>query len=283
MAKTLHKMAAAVLAGSMLFAAGSVFAAGSQNQDASSLKARVAAQQARHQAQLESMGGAGSRAESAGVKAAGPDRKVVADTVLDAEIIGYEQGDVYLLQDAGGKTVRADLGKNGGRLWRLTPMKFSGTFVQDESGRLFKMAKVEYEDPNDGGGKLNGAGRMAVKNLNREGDPALYHQGQVPTDNPTYITQNLAGVTDLGEYREMSVSDLNQAASGTKAMLVGRPVETVSPDKVMTFWDRGNDPFYVLMNGGFIPLGQRCYLYGTVRRGADNVTYLSLEEVESIQ
>lgn len=37
------------------------------------------------------------------------------------------------------------------------------------------------------------------------------------------------------------------------------------------------------MNGGFIPLGQRCYLYGTVRRGADNVTYLSLEEVESIQ
>ena len=283
MAKMLHKMAAAVLAGSMLFAAGSVFAAESHTQDASSLKARVAAQQARNQAQLESLGGAGSsRAEKAGVKAE-PNRKVYADTVLNAEIISYEQENIYILEEGNGNTVRADLGKNGGRLWRLTPMQFSGTFVQDANGRLFKMAKVEYKDPKDGDGHLRGQGRMATKSINREGDPALYHTGQVPTDNSTFITQNLVGVTDLSKYSEMSVADINQAASGTKAMLVGRPVETVSPDKVMTFWDRDNQPFYVLMNGGFIPLGQRCFLYGTVRRGADNVTYLSLDQVDSIQ
>ncbi len=249
---TLKKIAALALAGCVV--CGSVFAASSEEK---------AAEKSR--------------------KAAARNEKVVADTVLFAEIIGYESGNVYILEEGNGNTVRADLGKNGGRLWRLTPMKFSGAFVQDSRGRLFKMTRVDYKDPKDGDKHLRGEGRMAVRNLKRDGDPALYHPDQVPTDNSSYITQNLAGVTDLSQYTEMNVMELNQAASGTKAAVIGRPVETVSPDKVMKFWDRDNNPFYVLMNGGFIPLGQRAFLYGTVRRGSDNVTYLSLEQVDSIQ
>ena len=74
-----------------------------------------------------------------------------------------------------------------------------------------------------------------------------------------------------------------KVSADSKVTLIGRPIKTIVKDKEMLFWDQANKPFRVVMNGAFIPLGQRCYLYGTVRRGEDNVTYLSLEEVESIQ
>ena len=206
------------------------------------------------------------------------------DTVLHAEIVGYEQGNVYLLDEGNGPLVRADLGENGGRLWRLTPMKFSGTFVQDAKGRLFKMGKVEYKDPIENPRRRRGKDKAATTStVTQKGDEALYRGKQVPTDNATYITQNLAGVTDTSAYREVGVREMNQAPVGTKVTLVGRPIETVTKDKVMKFWDRGNNPFYVLMNGGFIPLGQRSLLYGSVGRGNDGVTYLSLEKIDSIQ
>ena len=279
MAKTLHKIAAAVLAGCMLFGTASVWAAPATDRDVAKLEAKAAKQQAKEAKKLAKQQAKQQKKLEKAEKA----RKVVADTVLYAEIIGYEQGNVYLLEDGNGDTVRADLGENGGRLWRLTPMKFSGTFGQDTTGRLFKMVSVEYKDPKYGNEHLRGQGTMSVTSHSKAGDAALYRGKQVPTDNSNYITQNLSGVSDVSAYRKMAAAELNNSAVGTKASLVGRPIETVSKDKVMKFWDRGNNPFYVFMNGGFIPLGQRCLLYGTVSRANDGTKYLSLEKVDSIQ
>lgn len=279
MANMMHKMAALALAGCMLFgSAGDVLAAA--NGQAASASAQTVKQQEKAAKK------AAKEREKAARRAAkeAKRQKFAMDTVLHAEIVGYEQGNVYLLDEGNGPLVRADLGENGGRLWRLTPMKFSGTFVQDAKGRLFKMGKVEYKDPIENPRRRRGKDKAATAStVTQKGDEALYRGKQVPTDNATYITQNLAGVTDTSAYREVGVREMNQAPVGTKVTLVGRPIETVTKDKVMKFWDRGNNPFYVLMNGGFIPLGQRSLLYGSVGRGNDGVTYLSLEKIDSIQ
>ena len=279
MANMMHKMAALALAGCMLFgSAGDVLAAA--NGQAASASAQTVKQQEKAAKK------AAKEREKAARRAAkeAKRQKFAMDTVLHAEIVGYEQGNVYLLDEGNGPLVRADLGENGGRLWRLTPMKFSGTFVQDAKGRLFKMGKVEYKDPIENPRRRRGKDKAATTTtVTQKGDEALYRGKQVPTDNATYITQNLAGVTDTSAYREVGVREMNQAPVGTKVTLVGRPIETVTKDKVMKFWDRGNNPFYVLMNGGFIPLGQRSLLYGSVGRGNDGVTYLSLEKIDSIQ
>jgi len=290
MANMMHKMAALALAGCMLFgSAGDVVAA------ANGQAARASAQTVKQQEKAakkaakerEKAARRAAREQEKAAKRAAKEakrQKFAMDTVLHAEIVGYEQGNVYLLDEGNGPMIRADLGENGGRLWRLTPMKFSGTFVQDAKGRLFKMGKVEYKDPIENPRRRRGKEKAATTStVTQKGDEALYRGKQVPTDNATYITQNLAGVTDTSAYREVGVREMNQAPVGTKVTLVGRPIETVTKDKVMKFWDRGNNPFYVLMNGGFIPLGQRSLLYGSVGRGNDGVTYLSLEKIDSIQ
>lgn len=290
MAKMLHKMAAAVLTGCMLLGTASVWAAPVTDRAAAKMETRAAKQQekaakklARQQAKQQKKIEKQRAKQQRLLAKAEKERKVTADTILYAEIVGYEQGNIYLLDEGNGRTLRADLGKNGGRLWRLTPMKFSGTFVQDDKGRLFKMVRVDYKDPKDGDRKLQSRKRMSTSTQSQNGDAALYHASQVPTDNSNYITQNLAGVSDLSVYQKMSVVEMNRSAVGTKVSLVGRPIETVQKDKVMKFMDRGNHPFYVLMNGGFIPLGQRSLLYGAVGRDNDGVTYLSLEQIDSVQ
>ena len=216
MAKTLHKIAAAVLAGCMLFGTASVWAAPATDRDVAKLEAKAAKQQAKEAKKLAKQQAKQQKKLEKAEKA----RKVVADTVLYAEIIGYEQGNVYLLEDGNGDTVRADLGENGGRL--------SGTFGQDTTGRLFKMVSVEYKDPKYGNEHLRGQGTMSVTSHSKAGDAALYRGKQVPTDNSNYITQNLSGVSDVSAYRKMAAAELNNSAVGTKASLVGRPIETVS-------------------------------------------------------
>ena len=291
MANMMHKMAALALAGCMLFGtAGNALAEANDQASARAAAQTVKQQEKAAQRAAKEREKAARRATRAQEKAAkkaakeAKHQKVAMDTVLHAEIVGYEQGNVYLLDEGNSGIVRADLGENGGRLWRLTPMKFSGTFVDDAKGRLFKMGKVEFNDPIENTSRRKGQAKTATtSSVTHNGDEALYRGKQVPTDNSSYITQNLAGVTDVSEYREMGVREMNQAPVGTKVTLIGRPIETVTKDKVMKFWDRVNNPFYVLMNGGFIPLGQRSMLYGSVGRGNDGVTYLSLEKIESIQ
>ena len=67
--------------------------------------------------------------------------------IINGQITRFEAGQIWIIEQANGAKIRADLGKHGGRLWRLKEMEFTGKFTQDEKGPLFKMDKVKFEDP----------------------------------------------------------------------------------------------------------------------------------------
>lgn len=219
-----------------------------------------------------------------GVMAA-PKAEDKGNIVINGQITTFEAGRIWIIEQADGTKIRADLGKHGGRLWRLKEMEFTGKFIQDEKGTLFKMDKVKFEDPVVDERKMRkGDGNQAaVSKVQDDRDVAFYYPDQVPTDNKTYITQNMKGVTDLSAYRETTSEQLANAAADDKVRLIGRPIKTIVKDEEMLFWDRENKPFRVIMNGAFIPLGQRSFVYGRVTRDADGVQRLSLDMVESIE
>ena len=74
-----------------------------------------------------------------------------------------------------------------------------------------------------------------------------------------------------------------KVSANSKVTLIGRPIKTIVKDKEMLFWDQANKPFRVVMNGAFIPLGQRSFVYGRVVDAAGGVPRLSLDIVESIE
>ena len=47
--------------------------------------------------------------------------------------------------------------------------------------------------------------------------------------------------------------------------VVIRPIKTIEKDTLMEFWNIRNAKVNVYMNGAYVPLGQRCTIYGTVR------------------
>ena len=205
--------------------------------------------------------------------------------IINGQITRFEAGQIWIIEQANGAKIRADLGKHGGRLWRLKEMEFTGTFVQDAKGQLFKMDKVKFEDPaiderlNRPGNRNN----AAVTKAQDDRDVAFYYPNQVPTDNKTYITQNVKGVSDLSVYQETTSEQMMKVGINSKVTLVGRPIKTIVKDKEMLFWDQANKPFRVVMNGAFIPLGQRSFVYGRVVDAAGGVPRLSLDMVESIE
>ena len=81
----------------------------------------------------------------------------------------------------------------------------------------------------------------------------------------------------------MTSEQMKSADANTKVTLIGRPIKTIVKDQEMLFWDQANKPFRVVMNGAFIPLGQRSFVYGILTGNADGVPRLSLDKVESIE
>ena len=146
------------------------------------------------------------------------------------------------------------------------------------------MDKVKFQDPavDERLMRKGNGNNAAVTKVQDDRDVAFYYPDQVPTDNKTYITQNVAGVGDLSVYREITAEQLLNAETDTKVRLIGRPIQTVIKDKEMLFWDQANKPFRVIMNGAFIPLGQRSFVYGTLINNG-GVPRMSLEMVESIE
>ena len=208
-----------------------------------------------------------------------------ANTVINGQITGFEAGQIWIIEQADGTKVRADLGKHGGRLWRLKEMEFTGSFVRDAKGPLFLMEKVKFEDPavDERLNRPGNGNQAAVSKVQDDRDVAFYYPDQVPTDNKTYITQNVKGVSDLSAYRETTAEQMKNVSANSKVTLIGRPIKTIVKDQEMLFWDQANKPFRVVMNGAFIPLGQRSFVYGTLTGGGDGVPRLSLDMVESIE
>ena len=206
-------------------------------------------------------------------------------TVLHGQIVGFEAGQIWVVEQPNGARVRADLGKHGGRLWRLKDMDFYGWLIRDERGLLFKMDKVEFEDPAvDERRPRRGDGDGMISSKKQDDrDVAFYYPDQVPTDNKSYVTQNLQGVQDLSVYSSITANQLAGQNAEAKVVIKGRPIRTIIKDKEMLFWDEHNQPYRVVMNGGFIPLGQRCFTYGTVTKTRNGLTRLQLDMVESVQ
>ena len=208
-----------------------------------------------------------------------------ATTIINGQITTFEAGRIWIIQQPNGSRIRADLGKYGGRLWRLKDMEFTGSFVEDEKGLLFKMSHVKFEDPviDERRTGFGDGSRQAISKKQDDRDVAFYYPDQVPTDNKTYITQNVQGVTDLSQYGQVTAQQLAEVANEGKVRLVGRPIKTIIKDKEMLFWDRDNQPFRVVMNGAFIPLGQRSYVYGRAVKDDRGVQRVLLDMVESIE
>ena len=217
-------------------------------------------------------------------KAAAKKNTNAGNVMISGQITRFEAGRIWIIEQANGTKIRADLGKHGGRLWRLKEMEFTGSFVQDEKGPLFKMDKVKFQDPviDERLMRKGNGNKAAVTKVQDDRDVAFYYPNQVPTDNKTYITQNVANVGDLSAYSEITAEKMLAAEVNTKVRLIGRPIQTVVKDKEMLFWDQANKPFRVVMNGAFIPLGQRSFVYGKLISN-NGVPRMSLEMVESIQ
>ena len=217
-------------------------------------------------------------------KAAAKKNTNPGNVMITGQITRFEAGQIWIIEQANGVKIRADLGKHGGRLWRLKEMEFTGTFTQDEKGTLFKMDKVKFQDPvmDERLMRKGNGNKASVAKVQDDRDVAFYYPDQVPTDNKTYITQNVANVGDLSVYSEITAEKMLGAEVDSKVRLIGRPIQTIVKDKEMLFWDQANKPFRVVMNGAFIPLGQRSFVYGKLI-GNSGVPRMSLEMVESIQ
>lgn len=208
-----------------------------------------------------------------------------ANAIINGQIIGFEAGRIWIIQQPDGSRIRAYLGKHGGRLWRLKEMEFTGSFVQDEKGVLFKMDHVKFEDPvvDERKTRTGDGSSVSVSKVQDDRDVAFYYPDQVPTDNKTYITQNVKGVGDLSQYQEATAAKLANADQGAMVRLIGRPIKTIIKDKEMLFWDQANEPFRVVMNGAYIPLGQRSFIYGRMTKDKRGIRRLSLDMIECIE
>ena len=111
-----------------------------------------------------------------------------ATTIINGQITTFEAGRIWIIQQPNGNRIRADLGKYGGRLWRLKDMEFTGSFIQDEKGMLFKMSHVKFEDPviDERRTGFGDGSRQAISKKQDDRDVAFYYPDQVPTDNKTY-------------------------------------------------------------------------------------------------
>lgn len=202
---------------------------------------------------------------------------------VQVSITGHESGNIYKVTDAEGKVLRVDLGKHGGRMLNRHPFMIIGEIKQDEKGELIEMKRVEYEDP------VVQIEKSAAKAAEEEenvlevvsGRDIAYSHELSKSHNKHYYTYNMANVEDLSAYKEVSITEKEKEETGTKIAFVGSAVATVTKDEVMKFWGgpKVGGHINVVMNGAYVPLGQRSTVYGTVK---DDGT-ISLDRLDSIE
>ena len=179
--------------------------------------------------------------------------------------------------------MRADLGKHGGRMLNRHPFMLIGEIKQDEKGELIEMERVEYQDPVV---QIEKAAAKAVSEEENvlevvdDRDIAYSHELSKSHDKH-YYTYNMANVEDLSAYKQVSITDIEKEEAGTKIAFVGSAVATVTKDEVMKFWGgpKIGGHINVVMNGAYVPLGQRSTVYGTV----NNDGTISLDRLDSIE
>lgn len=217
------------------------------------------------------------------VKEAEAKEKSTQEITVQVAITGHESGNIYKVTDTEGNVLRADLGKHGGRMLNRHPFMLIGEIKQDEKGELIEMERVEYQDPVV---QIEKAAAKAVSEEENvlevvdDRDIAYSHELSKSHDKH-YYTYNMANVEDLSAYKQVSITDIEKEEAGTKIAFVGSAVATVTKDEVMKFWGgpKIGGHINVVMNGAYVPLGQRSTVYGTV----NNDGRISLDRLDSIE
>lgn len=204
---------------------------------------------------------------------------------IRGEILGWEENNFCLISGEDG-ILRADLGKKGGRLLRHTPFTVTGTMESDEKGPYLKMEKVEYTDPDPlleyaSAGETASVNGEVQQETRSGGRDAAYFHGSVASDSTSHWADGNIEV-DRTAYSECRAADILTMETGMKVCFLGRAIRTVVQDQIMLFWDAEGTAVKVVMNGAYIPLGQRGTIYGTVQK-QDGENVLSLDLVESAQ
>ena len=207
-----------------------------------------------------------------------------AAVTMQVKIVGHEAGTIYRVTDAEGHELRMDLGKHGGRMLNKHPFIVRGQVVEDERGRLIKMEKVEYKDPAvqiEKAAQRAGDGTEDTLVDVHAGRDAAYDHALSESHNAYYYTYNMANVQDTSQYKPVAVTEIAQQPAGTKIAFAGSAVATVEKDEVMRFWGgpKAGGHVDVVMNGAYVPLGQRSTVYGTLN---EDGTVL-LELLESVE
>lgn len=209
------------------------------------------------------------------------------EITLRVAITGHEAGRIYKVTDEKGNVLRADLGKHGGRMLNRQPFLLIAEVDKDEQGEVLKLKKVEYADP-----------APLIEKQATQAAPAAVGQEQAVTDSPRdtayghalskshqkgFYQNNMGNVadSDLTAYKKVDVTALASEAAGMKVAFVGSAVTTVKKDEVMRFWGGPVKGGYVevIMNGAYVPLGQRSTVYGTVQENGS----VSLERLDSVE
>lgn len=202
------------------------------------------------------------------------------------EIAGYnEKGLPDRMKTDGGEIISLHMPERGGRLLARTPFTVTGEWEQGDKGPVLKVDGVSYADVDPYGEyaaakEKKPASHEASVKESMERDPAFFLGPAVSNDKSYYINDR-AGRKDDGAYEKRNARELDALPEGALVSVEGRAISTVKVDAVMTFWDEKNEPFTVVMNGAYAPLGQRSALYGTVHH-QEGKTYLSLDKLVSI-
>lgn len=191
-------------------------------------------------------------------------------------VIGYDQGNIYILGDGGDQRLRADLGKYGGRLILRTFFTATGRMTVDEDGPLLVAKSINYKDPvaNIAGDKAygwSGRPKKGGRSLKMIRDSAFDHWPN-GSQMGRYMVNHPEVAAHAGEYPRMSAAEINQAPKGTKVRIIGRAISTRS-DGNMNFWDENMDNVILKMDGAYIPLGQHCTILGIKEDGYVQVVY----------
>ena len=200
------------------------------------------------------------------------EQKAPEEITLQVTITGHEQGRIYKVTDEEGKVLRADLGKHGGRMLNRHPFLLTAEVGEDEKGELLKLKKVQYSDPTVMIEKPAAGAEPVVTEetgkLEQERDAAYGHDLSQSHRKDFYqYNQSNIDDGDLKNYKQVDVKNITAESAGTKIAFVGSAVRTLKQNECMLFWGgpvKGGH-VDVLMNGAYVPLGQRSLVYGTVQ------------------
>lgn len=207
------------------------------------------------------------------------------EITLQVTITGHEEGRIYKVTDEYGKVLRADLGKHGGRMLNRHPFLLTAYVGKDEKGELLKLKKVQYSDPatliEKPAAEAEPMATEETGKLEQERDAAYGHDLSQSHRKDFYqYNQSNVDDGDLKNYKQVDVKNITAESAGTKISFVGSAVRTLKQNECMLFWGgpvKGGH-VDVLMNGAYVPLGQRSLVYGTVQEDGK----VLLERLDSV-